>query len=406
MENKLNITKEDFGTEQKIILEGRLDANWAGHLDDYLINLVREGSYNFIVDMREVNYLSSAGIRILVSQYKKIKQLGGLFVLEALSPAVSEVLNMVGMLKILTEGTPAQIPVEKEQSRSLEINGYRFSKKIVSDKPMKLSSEGNPGAVMESGFTSDSNVKIRFTADKFALGLGAIGDGFDDCKKRYGEFLALGDALVYKPADGSRLPDYALKSGRMEPEINALYMLQARGAFANRITFEPLELNASVTLTGLITGLIQIGGPGDFVFLIIAESEGLVGVSLSTPPVEGRKLFEFPGLRENVNFTTEPAYPRMLTTSLGFYIHDPSDELKMFLKPAGQDSSGFMHTHTAIFPYQALPRNEAAPGELIMHLFESSIVQDVMHLINDTRDISGTGESSFRQGIVWTAKLG
>ena len=83
MDNKLDIRRDVSGTEQLIFLEGRLDANWAGHLDDYLNNLVREGSYRFKLNMSGVQYLSSAGIRILVNQYKNIKKLGGLFVLES-----------------------------------------------------------------------------------------------------------------------------------------------------------------------------------------------------------------------------------------------------------------------------------------------------------------------------------
>ena len=41
MENKLDIRKDPPGKEQRIYLEGRLDASWAGHLDDYLNGLVR-----------------------------------------------------------------------------------------------------------------------------------------------------------------------------------------------------------------------------------------------------------------------------------------------------------------------------------------------------------------------------
>ena len=109
MENKLDIRKDSPGREQRIFLEGRLDANWAGHLDDYLNSLVREGSYHILLNMAGVQYLSSAGIRILVGQYKKIKKIGGSFVLEALSISVSEVLDMVGMKGMLTEEAPVVI---------------------------------------------------------------------------------------------------------------------------------------------------------------------------------------------------------------------------------------------------------------------------------------------------------
>lgn len=405
MENKLDIRKDIPGREQRIFLEGRLDANWAGHLDDYLNGLVREGSYRLILNMAGVQYLSSAGIRILVGQYKKVKKIGGLFVLEDLSHAVSEVLEMVGMLSMLTERVPEATQSDEAESSFWEIKGFKFENEILSGGQMKVNLGGNPALSLTSGFTSADNRKIKFSADHYAIGIGAIGDGFDDCKSRYGEFLALGEALVYKPSDGLKVPDYAIKTGRLEPEINALYSLEAEGVFSNRISFEPLELSASISLDQLVAGLSQTSGQTQFVFLVIAESAGLVGASLNAPPVEGKKLFEFPEIRENINFTTEPAYPKMLTISLGFYSMHPNDLLKPFLRPVAPRSPDYIHTHSAVFPFQALTKNESSAGKLVLHLFESSIVQDVLHLINDSREITGLGQSTFKQGVAWIGKF-
>ena len=404
MDNKLDIRKGPPGQEQRIFLEGRLDANWAGHLDDYLDSLVREGTYHLILDMSGIQYLSSAGIRILVNQYKKIKKIGGSFVLEALSGAVSDVLKMVGMISILTEGAPEPLHREKVESQFLEINHYRFDNEVLSASQMTLRLTGNPRLTLNSGFTDSDNLKIKFGANHYALGIGAIGEGFEDCKSRYGEFLALGEALVYKPSDGSKIPDYTVKAGRLEPEINALCSLQAIGDFSNRISFEPSELSPSITLEDLAAGFEQITGHKQFVFLVIAESGGLVGVSLSAPPVDGNQLFEFPGIRENINFTTEPAYCRMLTVSFGLYSREPEEPLKSFLRPVKPGSAAFVHTHTAVFPYQALPKKESSAGKLVMHLFESSIVEDVLHLIHDSREIAGLGDSTFKQGVAWIGK--
>ena len=405
MENKLDIRKETSGSEQRIFLEGRLDANGAGHLDDYLNSLVREGYYRQILNMAGVLYISSAGIRILVSQYKKMKNIGGIFTLEALSGPVSEVLNMVGMMKMLTEREPEGISKEGIEPRFQQIKSYRFGNEVLSDEQMTIRISGKPGLVLTSGFTAADNLKIKFKANQYGLGIGAIGDGFEDCKSRFGEFMAIGEMLVYKPSDGSKIPDYAVKSGKFEPEINTLYSLQAEGVFSNQISFEPMELVSSISLEELTDGFVQSSGLRQFVFLVIAESAGLIGVNLNAPPLEGKKLFEFPGIRESINFTTEPAYPRMLTVSLGFYVVGPEEPMKSFLRPVKPGSSSFIHTHTAVFPFQALPRNETSAGKLVLHLFESSIVQDVLHLINDSREIVGLGSSAFKQGVAWIGKF-
>lgn len=405
MENKLNIRKESGGPEQRIFLEGRLDAGWAGHLDDYLDSLVREGSYRFILNMASVTYLSSAGIRILLSQHKKINKIGGEFVLEDLSDIVSGVLEMVGMKSLLTQGKQVAAQVKKVESHSQDIKGYRFVNEILADERMTVSFAGNPALALNSGFTAIDNQKITFKAGHYSLGIGAIGEGFEDCKSRYGEYLALGDAIVYKPSDGSKVPDFAIKTGRFEPEINALCSLDGMGAFSNLVSFEPVELNTSITLEDLTEGIAKISGQEQFVFLLIAESAGLVGVSLSAPPVDGKQLFEFPGIRESINFTTEPAYSSMLTISLGFYSLHPDEPLKSFLRQAGPGSSAFMHTHTVIFPYQALPKHEISANKLVLQLFENSIARDVLHLVHDSRDIDGLGDSAFKQGVAWVGKF-
>jgi anti-anti-sigma factor len=405
MENKLDIRKETSGSEKRIFLEGRLDANGAGHLDDYLNNLVREGSYRLILNMAGVLYISSAGIRILVSQYKKMKKIDGLFMLEALSVTVSEVLDMVGMKGMLTEGQPESNQKAAHESPFLEIQQYRFGNEVLSDEKMSICFTGKPDLITISGFTATDNHKIKFSDKKYGIGIGALGDGFEDCKSRYGEFIAFGDVLVYKPSDGSKVPDYTIKTGGFEPEINALYSLQAEGVFSNRITFEPVEPIKSISLNELAEGFAQTSGLKQFMFLMIAESTGLIGVSLNAPPVDGKKLFEFPGIREDVNFTTEPAYIKMLTVSLGFYTQNPEEKVKSFLRPVKPGSSAFMHAHSAVFPFQALPKKETSSGKLVLHLFESSIVEDVLHLIHDSREIVGLGSSSFKQGVAWIGKF-
>jgi len=405
MDNKLEIRKGPPGSEQRIFLEGRLDASWAGHLDDYLNALVREGSYRLILNMAGVQYLSSAGIRTLINQYKKINKIGGLFVLEELSDIVAEVLKMVGMISLLTKGAPEAAPGKQVESQSLEIRQYRFYNETLSNERMTLSLTGNPELALTAGFTAADSRKITFSEGHYGLGIGAIGEGYEDCKSRYGEFLALGEALVYKPSDGSKIPDYTVKAGRLEPEIQALCSIQAEGVFSNRISFEPMELSQSVSLEDLTEAFAQTSGHKQFLFLLIAESAGLVGVSLSTPPVDGKQLFEFPGIRENINFTTEPAYSRMLTVSLGFYALDPGEPLKSFLRPVRPGSSAYIHTHSAVFPFQALAKKESSAGKLVLHLFESSIVEDVLHLIHDSREIAGLGDSAFKQGVAWIGKL-
>lgn len=405
MENRLIIKNEGFGDRQRLYLEGRLDATWSGHLDDYLNNRIREGDHRFIINMSGIQYLSSAGIRILISQYKNMKKLGGVFVLEELSKPVSDVLEMAGMKTMLTEGIIRNGKKAEDEDKSVIINGFRFSDTVINSGEMSLSLSGDPQAVFSSGYGPDSSSLIKFSGNQFSIGLGAIGSDFDDCRSRFGEYIALGDTLAYKPSDGSKLPDYLVRTGRLEPEINSLYSLTATGNFSRRMVFEPEDRSDYISLNDLAGNIAVLTGYTGFVFLSIAECGGLVGMSFNESPAEGGRLFSFPDIRDAINFTTEPAWQRMLTVSLGFCIGNPDDELKKFLRISKPGSDYYLHTHTAVFTYQALPKNEMNASALVRHLFESAILQDVMHLIYDSREISGLGDSTFRHGIAWIGKL-
>jgi len=405
MENKLFIRNEASGNESRLILDGRLDANWSGYLDDFINNLVREGHHRLILNMSGVLYLSSAGIRILISQYKNIKKLGGLFLLENLSEEVAQVLDMAGIKSVLTEDYIKPQSGSRQETTEHISEGYCFKILSVSEENMILKAEGNPGLMMTSGFKAENNSKIKLTEPLYAIGLGAIGEGFDDCKDRFGEFIALGDVLAYKPSDGSKLPDYAVTTGRLVPEINALYYILASGQFSKRISFEPVADRESISLGALVTGMSIATNLDKFVFLSIAECEGLVGANLNASPVDSKNLFEYPYIRDSINFTTESGYQKMLTVSLGFFYKNPGERVREFLRPVKPGAQQYIHTHSAIFPYMALPKNEMSAGNLVKHLFENSIILDVLHLLNDSREISGLGESTFRQGVVWIGQF-
>ena len=77
MESKLDIQKTVSGKKSVLVISGRLDANSTGHLDDTINALIREGIYDVELDLGQVVYLSSLGIRVLVSQYKNLSKICG-----------------------------------------------------------------------------------------------------------------------------------------------------------------------------------------------------------------------------------------------------------------------------------------------------------------------------------------
>jgi anti-sigma B factor antagonist len=81
--------QESDGAVVKI--SGRLDAHWSDQLDRELAETVRGGTRRIDLDMERIDYLSSAGIRVLMKYWKELKAIQGTFRIAALdeSPARS-----------------------------------------------------------------------------------------------------------------------------------------------------------------------------------------------------------------------------------------------------------------------------------------------------------------------------
>src|SRR5204862_7791500 len=85
-------------------LSGRLDANWGQHVQDALAAAVREGEHRVHLDMAGVAYLSSAGIRVLLSFYKQLRAISGLFGVVNPSAVVRSVLDLSGLGVLIASG--------------------------------------------------------------------------------------------------------------------------------------------------------------------------------------------------------------------------------------------------------------------------------------------------------------
>lgn len=88
-------------TENTIIkLAGRLDTTTAPALDK-TINEDIADTKHLVLDVRELEYISSAGLRVLLSAQKKMQKLGSMKVTHV-REEVMEVFEMTGFADILT----------------------------------------------------------------------------------------------------------------------------------------------------------------------------------------------------------------------------------------------------------------------------------------------------------------
>lgn len=85
-----------------VALSGRLDGTGAIEVETHCRGLIEGGDSRQLLDMTDVAYISSAGLRSLLMIAKQIKSAGGMLALCCLTPMVSEVMKVSGFDKILT----------------------------------------------------------------------------------------------------------------------------------------------------------------------------------------------------------------------------------------------------------------------------------------------------------------
>jgi anti-sigma B factor antagonist len=81
-------------------ITGRLDTTTAPNLES-VINELPEDTKEFIFDVSGVEYISSAGIRVLLGAYKKMNTNQGIMRIEKANDMVREVFEMTGLLELL-----------------------------------------------------------------------------------------------------------------------------------------------------------------------------------------------------------------------------------------------------------------------------------------------------------------
>lgn len=95
----MNINVEKNGEDLKIVVEGRIDANTSNEFMNK-INENLAGAKNVVIDFEKVEYISSAGLRVLLSTEKTMKGQGKLTLIHV-NDVVMEVLNITGFVDIL-----------------------------------------------------------------------------------------------------------------------------------------------------------------------------------------------------------------------------------------------------------------------------------------------------------------
>ena len=81
-------------------IEGKLDALTSPEAESRITRLVEDGANKILVDFDKLDYVSSAGLRVLLSAAKRLESDGGELRICCLNDIVKEVFDISGFIKI------------------------------------------------------------------------------------------------------------------------------------------------------------------------------------------------------------------------------------------------------------------------------------------------------------------
>ena len=96
----MKITKNQNGNSLCLALEGRLDTNTAPELENTIKGAIA-GVEELTIDMADLDYLSSAGLRVLLGAQKIMNKQGSMRVIHV-NDTIMEIFEVTGFADILT----------------------------------------------------------------------------------------------------------------------------------------------------------------------------------------------------------------------------------------------------------------------------------------------------------------
>ena len=98
--NNLLIVTEETQNVAIMTVKGRVDSSTAPELDSALAKLLSNNQNKIVLNLQAVDYLSSAGLRALVSALKGAQESGGDVRLASVSQPIEVILRTVGMMQM------------------------------------------------------------------------------------------------------------------------------------------------------------------------------------------------------------------------------------------------------------------------------------------------------------------
>jgi anti-sigma B factor antagonist len=98
----MEITERRTAEIVTLSLSGKLDTTTAKTFEDKILTQIESGDRRFVIDLAQLDYVSSAGLRVFILAAKRLNSANGKIVLCSLKDPVKEVFDIAGFSSIFS----------------------------------------------------------------------------------------------------------------------------------------------------------------------------------------------------------------------------------------------------------------------------------------------------------------
>ncbi len=388
-------------------LKGRLDGMSASEVQQQLDELIQQGERKIVVDMGEIVYLSSVGLRVFINAQKQLEKVDGGLIFYQLSANIMEIFSLSGLdnyfpiikseeeLKALAGNQTSQVELQKEQFDDLTLNFIR--KKT---EPGKLTGIGSQEKLALAQYSENDVTPVKSNDVQFATGLAALGDNYEEYKNYFGEAMIINRSLFFYPAVTRPMVDFMLCPGENASlQYQFLHGFGFSGNYSAILSFE--TTHSFITLANLTNHLFSVSEADLLGVVILAESKGLWGMNLRKVPIvdnqpdEGKEIFNEANFSAWMNFPVEPTDINHIIAATGICARDREQSSTEIQTLLGKGQS--CHFHGGVFELEPLSKNVDQFESELNRVLTQMEVTKVQHLL---------GQTVLNSGLIGIIELG
>jgi anti-anti-sigma factor len=389
-----------------LTLKGRVDSIAAPDIQNEIKNLITGGQRTIVAHLEDVNYVSSAGLRVLISTQQQLKKVGGEIILYKTTENILELFKMSSFDKIFTilhtrDEIEALLATNAPSSETgaQEIDGiaYRFLKKTVDAG--KLFVIGSQEKLPSAGYIQDDMITVKAKEIQFGAGLASLGDNYEECKQFFGESLVINRNFFFYPAVKRPAVDFMLcTQDDSHLEYQFLHGFGFNGEYSTILSFEGVD--CFVDLNQLMKGLFEFSDADLLGIVMLAESKGFWGMHLKQVPIvenrpeNGKDIFDTENFSAWVNFPVEPEAVNNIVAGVGIAVRDVASQCKEVQELIAK--GGNFHLHGCLFEKEPLSKNVDQFQAELNRVMTQLEVYKVQHIL---------GQSRFSSGLVGIVEL-